>query len=93
MTWQHERGLAVSGAAIRGSNLYVGALRGEGVFKIPLNGPNAGTPKLLYGGKYGRVRTVVKAPGGGLWITTSNTDGRGDPTRQGRPHRPRQGLA
>ncbi len=81
VTWRTSEA-SPSGAAIRGRHLYVGALRGEGVYKIRLSGTNVGTPKLLYGGKYGRVRTVVKAPGGGLWITTSNTDGRGDPTRR-----------
>jgi len=68
-----------SGAAIVGSRLYVAALQGEGVYSIKLNGTRAGTPRLLYGGRYGRVRTVVKAPGGGIWFSTSNRDGRGSP--------------
>jgi hypothetical protein len=33
--------------------------------------------------EYGRLRTVLPAPsGGGLWLSTSNHDGRGDPDRQ-----------
>jgi glucose/arabinose dehydrogenase len=79
VTWSPTGTSSPSGAAIVGRTLYVAALQGEGVFRIPLSGTTAGTPELLYEDDYGRVRTVVKAPGGGLWIATSNTDGRGDP--------------
>jgi glucose/arabinose dehydrogenase len=68
-----------SGAAIIGSTLYVGALQGQCVWRIPLHGAKTGTPTRLLAGRYGRIRTVVKAPDGTLWIATSNTDGRGSP--------------
>lgn len=68
-----------SGAAIIGRNLYVAALQGECVWKIPLDGASAGKPVRMLSGRYGRIRTVVAAPDGTLWVATSNRDGRGSP--------------
>ncbi len=68
-----------SGAAIIGTNLYVAALQGECVWKIPLDGASAGKPTRMLAGRYGRIRTVVAAPDGTLWVATSNRDGRGSP--------------
>ncbi len=69
-----------SGAAIIGRTLYVGALRGQRLWRIPIDGTSLGTPRAVYEGRYGRIRTVVRAPGGkSLWFTTSNRDGYGSP--------------
>ena len=68
-----------SGAAVAGDALYVGALRGERLWRVPLDGARTGEPEALLDGRYGRLRTVVRAPDGALWITTSNRDGRGSP--------------
>jgi glucose/arabinose dehydrogenase len=68
-----------SGAAIIGSNLYVAALRGECVWRIPIRGASLGKPTRMLGGRYGRIRTVVAAPDRTLWVATSNRDGRGSP--------------
>jgi glucose/arabinose dehydrogenase len=78
VTWPTDQS-SPSGAAIVGNVLYVGALRGERVWRIPLRGATVGTPEAVYTGRYGRIRTVVATPIGGMWITTSNTDGRGTP--------------
>jgi glucose/arabinose dehydrogenase len=67
VTWTPTNTASPSGAAIVGRTLYVAALQGHGVFKVRLHGTTAGKPTLLYQNRYGRVRTVVKAPGGGLW--------------------------
>jgi len=61
-----------SGAAIRGKTLFVAALRGERLWKIPLKGNKAGEPKGTLQGSYGRLRTVEVAPDGSLWIATAN---------------------
>ena len=70
-----------SGIAIRGRFLYAAALGGQSLWRVPLRGTRAGQPRRLFRGRYGRLRTVVRVPGGGLWIATSNRDGRGDPQR------------
>jgi glucose/arabinose dehydrogenase len=67
-----------SGLAIVADVAYLGALRGQRLWQVPLAGPQAGQPRAFLDGELGRVRGVLAAPGGGLWVTTSNTDGRGD---------------
>ena len=52
---------------------------GGGTGHDHLNGTTAGKPRKLLPGRYGRLRTVVRAPDGSLWVATSNRDGRGDP--------------
>lgn len=78
VTWRTDAA-SPSGVAIVGSTLYVAALRGERLWRVPLRGGRAGRPRALLAGRYGRLRTVVAAPGGGLWVATSNRDGRGAP--------------
>lgn len=78
VTWSTSEA-SPSGAAIIGRNLYVAALQGECVWKVPLDGASAGKPRKLLSGRYGRIRTVVAAPDGTLWVATSNRDGRGSP--------------
>ena len=68
-----------SGIAIVDDVAYVGALRGARVWQVPLGPAGAGEPVPRLADRFGRVRTLAAAPGGGLWLTTSNTDGRGSP--------------
>jgi glucose/arabinose dehydrogenase len=78
VTWTTDQA-SPSGDAVRGHYLYVAALRGEALYRIRLNGTKTGKPVKLLAGRYGRLRTVVKAPDGSLWVATSNRDGRGTP--------------
>jgi glucose/arabinose dehydrogenase len=68
-----------SGLAFLDGRLWLGALHGERLWRIDVNGQKASNEKAFFVGRYGRMRTVVAAPDGNLWVTTSNRDGRGDP--------------
>jgi len=69
-----------SGVAIAGDALYAAALRGERLWRVPLDGQGGtGEPEALLEGEFGRLRAVATAPDGALWLLTSNRDGRGDP--------------
>tara|TARA_A100001037_G_scaffold251849_1_gene235595 strand:- start:682 stop:924 length:243 start_codon:yes stop_codon:yes gene_type:complete len=65
--------------AIQDGAAYVASLRGEVLWRVPLKGTRAGKPKAVDLGEQSRLRTVAAAPDGRLWLSTSNTDGRGDP--------------
>ena len=68
-----------SGLAFTEGHLWLGALKGERLWRVDANGRRASRPTDFFVGDYGRLRTVVLAPDGNLWVTTSNRDGRGDP--------------
>ncbi|RNF84063.1 PQQ-dependent sugar dehydrogenase [Streptomyces botrytidirepellens] len=69
-----------SGIAFAKGSIWMAGLRGERLWRIPLRGTKpVAEPQAFLTGKYGRLRTVVATDDGGLWLVTSNTDGRGDP--------------
>jgi glucose/arabinose dehydrogenase len=59
-------------------DLFVAALRGQRLWRLELgpNGQVMGRQELLRD-EVGRIRNVVQAPDGSLWLTTSNLDGYG----------------
>jgi glucose/arabinose dehydrogenase len=63
----------------KGSMLFV-TLRGEDLRRLTFNpdGSVAGE-EILFDEKFGRLRDVVVAPDGSVYIATSNQDGRGSP--------------
>ena len=71
------------GCAVQSGQLYVTSLDGRALLAAQLNASGSPvsvgvfSPSLI--GKYGRLRTVVAAPDGALWLTTSNRDGLGAP--------------
>lgn len=79
LTWS-PADASPSGIAITANTLYVAALRGERLWTIPLHADGTlGDPSAQFAARFGRLRTVAVAPDGALWLTTSNTDGRGGP--------------
>ena len=80
-TWSPTSTCSPAGLAITRNTAFLGALRGQCLFAVPLQGGNAGKPRAYFAEEFGRIRNVVVAPDGALWMTTSNTDGRVDPGR------------
>jgi glucose/arabinose dehydrogenase len=69
-----------SGIAYAQGHIFMAGLRGERLWAIPVaDGRRTGEPEAFFTNEFGRLRTVETAPDGSLWLTTSNTDGRGDP--------------
>ncbi|UGY93764.1 PQQ-dependent sugar dehydrogenase [Streptomyces gobiensis] len=70
-----------SGLAWAKGSLWMAGLRGERLWRIPVGGGTepVAEPQAFLEGEYGRLRTVVSDGNDGLWLVTSNTDGRGDP--------------
>ncbi len=68
-----------SGLAVTDDAVYLAALRGARLWRVPLTRDGVGTPEALLVREYGRLRAVEVAPDGSLWVLTNNTDGRGEP--------------
>lgn len=81
VTWPTS-GASPSGLAWSDGHLWMAALQGRRLWRIDTEGARAGSPRPFLAQAYGRLRTVVAAPDGSLWVATSNRDGRGDPTAE-----------
>jgi glucose/arabinose dehydrogenase len=76
----HTDDASPSGIAYAEGSIWMAGLKGQRLWRVPLKGTAASAePQSFLQGEYGRLRTVVSAGGDRLWLTTSNTDGRGDP--------------
>ena len=80
VTWRTQDA-SPSGIAVTADAVYVAALRGERLWKVPLvpgSPGEVGEPEVALDG-LGRLRHVELGPDGALWVVTNNTDGRGSP--------------
>ena len=81
VVWR-TRDASPSGLAYWQGGLWMAGLRGERLWEIPLEGTSTRDPIAHFRGDYGRLRTVAVAhDGNSLLLSNSNTDGRGDPSR------------
>lgn len=71
------------GCTVQDGTLYVASLGGTALLGVSLTRTGTtvrvGSAKASLQRTYGRLRTVVAAPDGALWLTTSNRDGHGTP--------------
>lgn len=71
------------GCAVLFDRLWVTSLDGQALLSAPIRSvsgpPLLGPFHAILRHRYGRLRTVVAAPDGALWLTTSNRDGHGHP--------------
>jgi len=74
-----HRGAA--GCAIQQGTLFLATTDGQALLAASIPRPGrVGTIEVVHlDQNYGRLRTVVAAPDGALWLTTSNRDGHGHP--------------
>lgn len=61
-------------------DILVAALRGTALHRMEVDGTDVTEGEVLLDGEYGRLRAVVEAPDGALWVTTSNLDTYGERT-------------
>ncbi|MBN2177228.1 MAG: PQQ-dependent sugar dehydrogenase [Demequinaceae bacterium] len=63
-----------SGIGITDEGIYIGALRGQRIWRVPLTADGIGTPHVLLS-DLGRIRLVTSGPNGNLYALTSNSSG------------------
>lgn len=60
------------------NNFFFGALKGEAIIRLVLDGRKVTARDEIFKKEYGRIREIAEAPDGSIWFSTSNRDGRGD---------------
>ncbi|MDT0441170.1 PQQ-dependent sugar dehydrogenase [Streptomyces johnsoniae] len=69
-----------SDLAFSQGSLWLAALRGERLWRVPLDGSEpAAEPQSFFEGEYGRLRALLATGGDELLLVTNETDSRGSP--------------
>jgi glucose/arabinose dehydrogenase len=63
-------------------NLFFGALKGEAIVRLVLDGRKITAQEILLKKQYGRIREVAASPEGFIYFSTSNRDGRGKAAKE-----------
>jgi glucose/arabinose dehydrogenase len=72
VVWPSTADSSPSGLEIVGATAYLGALRGQRLWKVPLDGEEASNPMAYFTREYGRIRDVARAPDGTLWLLSND---------------------
>lgn len=72
-TWAPASALYYNGS------IFFGGLRGQSLYEARLEGTTVMDVVRHFYNDFGRIRTVARGPDGSIYMTTSNTDGRGEP--------------
>jgi glucose/arabinose dehydrogenase len=72
VVWPSTADSSPSGLEIVGGTAYLGALRGQRLWAVPLRGDSASDPVGHFTRTYGRIRDVSLAPDGHLWVLSNN---------------------
>ncbi len=68
---------APAGLAFVGDKAYFVGLRGEALYEATIGSDGKAKVRELFPQRWGRLRAVTVGPDGALYLSTSNTDGRG----------------
>jgi glucose/arabinose dehydrogenase len=64
------------------NNFFFGALRGQAIIRLVVEGRKIVSQERLLEKQYGRIREIAEGTDGAIYFSTSNRDGRGDPVSE-----------
>jgi glucose/arabinose dehydrogenase len=75
VVWPSTASSSPSGMAIVDDVAYIGGLRGQRLWQVPVTGAAAGVPVSHFDGTYGRLRDVAATTDGALLVATNEAGG------------------